>query len=124
MHKQILERTPDGKEKAPQVIKEEINNSNPNAPSKSSSSTPSSSSADASNTTFAHLLALGQMQNIAAGGHGNDAVDVQSLAGHKFGLPTLPLESQNHMKHRYDPLVEQVTNLLMRDGKKSAAQRV
>lgn len=109
---QILERTPEGKDKAPQVIKEEIN-----TPSKSASS------AEVEKTTFAHLLALGQMENIAAGGHGNDAVDIESV-GHKFGLPALPLESQNHMKHRYDPLVEQVTNLLMRDGKKSAAQRV
>lgn len=60
------------------------------------------------------------MQNIAAGGHGNDAVKL----GHKHGLPTLPLPSKNNLNHRYDPLVEQVTNLLMRDGKKSVAQRV
>ena len=44
--------------------------------------------------------------------------------GHTFGLPELPLQSQLHMKHRYDPVVQQVTNLLMRDGKLSKAQRV
>lgn len=44
--------------------------------------------------------------------------------GHIFGLPELPLPSTSHIKHRYDPLVHQVTNLLMQDGKLSKAQRV
>ncbi|KAL9103585.1 MAG: hypothetical protein Q9163_001387 [Psora crenata] len=43
--------------------------------------------------------------------------------GHVFGLPTLPLPSKMHLKRRYDPIVHQVTNLLMRDGKLSNAQR-
>ena len=103
---QILERTEEGKDKAPGIIKEEINGG---------------AKADAADSTsFASLLALGQMENIAAGGHGNDAVTI----GHKFGLPTLPIPSTNNLKHRYDPLITQVTNLLMKDGKKSVAQRV
>ena len=44
--------------------------------------------------------------------------------GYKFELPELPLPKNAHIKYRYDPLIEQVTNLLMRDGKKSVAQRV
>lgn len=44
--------------------------------------------------------------------------------GHIFGLPELPLPSTSNLKHRYDPVVEQVTNLMMKDGKKSVAQRV
>jgi small subunit ribosomal protein S7 len=44
--------------------------------------------------------------------------------GLKFEAPTLPLPKDGHVKHRYDPVVEQVTNLLMRHGKKSVAQRV
>lgn len=44
--------------------------------------------------------------------------------GLKFGMPTLPLPKDGHVKHRYDPVVDQVTNLLMRHGKKSIAQRV
>ena len=44
--------------------------------------------------------------------------------GHIFGLPTLPLPSGSHMKHRYDPVVTQVTKLIMQDGKLSVAQRV
>ena len=44
--------------------------------------------------------------------------------GHIFGLPSLPLPSKMHLKHRYDPVVHQVTNLLMESGKLSIAQRV
>ncbi|KAL5116400.1 hypothetical protein ACEQ8H_005748 [Pleosporales sp. CAS-2024a] len=42
--------------------------------------------------------------------------------GLKFEMPSLPLPKDGHVKHRYDPLVEQFTNLLMRHGKKSIAQ--
>jgi small subunit ribosomal protein S7 len=57
-------------------------------------------------------------------------VDVQAATtlpqtpGLKFEMPTLPLPKDGHVKHRYDPVVEQVTNLLMRHGKKSVAQSV
>lgn len=57
-------------------------------------------------------------------------VDIQStstaatVSGLKFEMPTLPLPKDGHVKHRYDPVVEQVTNLLMRHGKKSVAQSV
>lgn len=43
--------------------------------------------------------------------------------GHKFPLPALPLTPGSHKDYRYDPVVQQVTNLIMRDGKKSVAQR-
>lgn len=42
---------------------------------------------------------------------------------HKFPLPTLPLPPRANHEHRYDPVVEQITNLLMQDGKKATAQR-
>ncbi|KAF2276926.1 30S ribosomal protein-like protein S7 [Westerdykella ornata] len=45
------------------------------------------------------------------------------VPGTKFGLPSLPLPQGSHVKHRYDPVVDQVTNLLMRHGEKSVAQR-
>jgi small subunit ribosomal protein S7 len=60
------------------------------------------------------------MENIAAGGHGTDPVSL----GHKYGLPELPLSPTSNLKYRYDPVVSQVTNLLMKDGKLSVAQRV
>ncbi|SPQ26833.1 f3c73c71-ba10-44dd-b416-81854bab44d0 [Thermothielavioides terrestris] len=46
-----------------------------------------------------------------------------ALEGHKFGLPELPLPPQKHIKHRYNEVVEQITRLLMRDGKLAKAQR-
>jgi len=44
--------------------------------------------------------------------------------GHKFGLPSLPLASNRNLHHRYEPIVEQLTGLLIRHGKKGVAQRV
>lgn len=80
--------------------------------------------ADASDSTsFANLYALGQIQNISEGGHGTDDVDINEI-GHKFGLPNLPLSPTSNLHHRYDAVVDQVTNLLMKHGKLSVAQRV
>lgn len=45
-------------------------------------------------------------------------------SGHNFDLPALPLQANMHLKYRYAPIVKQVTNLLMKDGKLSVAQRV
>ena len=77
----------------------------------------------ADSTTFANLLSLGQLESIAAGGHGTDPVTVDTV-GHRYGLPELPLPKNANFKYRYDPVVSQVTNLLMKDGKLSVAQRV
>lgn len=52
-----------------------------------------------------------------------ESADVQNQ-GHIFGLPDLPLPSTSTLKRRYDPVIHQVTNLLMQDGKLSKAQRV
>jgi small subunit ribosomal protein S7 len=45
--------------------------------------------------------------------------------GHKFPLPERPLGPNENFqdKYRYDAVVNQVTNLIMQDGKKAAAQR-
>lgn len=52
------------------------------------------------------------------------AAAAPAVPGLKFEMPALPLPKDGHIKHRYDPVVDQVTNLLMRHGKKSVAQRV
>lgn len=44
--------------------------------------------------------------------------------GHKFGLPRRPWPEGINQKKRYHPVLEQITRLLMRDGKLSVAQRV
>lgn len=43
---------------------------------------------------------------------------------HNFDLPELPLGPREHFRYRYDPVVKQITMLLMRDGKLATAQRV
>jgi small subunit ribosomal protein S7 len=44
--------------------------------------------------------------------------------GHKFGLPEAPLARTDNFRRRYNPVVEQLTKAVMRNGKLSAAQRV
>lgn len=44
--------------------------------------------------------------------------------GHKFGLPPRPYPAGFNLKQRFHPVLEQITRLLMRDGKLSVAQRV
>jgi small subunit ribosomal protein S7 len=65
-------------------------------------------------------LALDQLQMAS---YGLDPFD-PNLVGHKYGLPELPIAPNMRAKHRYDPVVEQMTRLIMRDGKLSKAQRV
>ncbi|KAL3423774.1 37S ribosomal protein S7, mitochondrial [Phlyctema vagabunda] len=99
---EILERDEEGKENAPEVIKEDIEN------------------AETESASTDNLLALAQMQAIA---NGSGRIMDPITEGHKFGLPELPIPSQNHMHHRYNEVVDQVTNLMMEHGKLSAAQR-
>ena len=44
--------------------------------------------------------------------------------GHIYGLPTLPLPRNLNIKQREDPVVEQVTKLILQSGKLSKAQSV
>jgi small subunit ribosomal protein S7 len=62
--------------------------------------------------------ALAQLEKAAAG---EDLYDEDP--GHKFGMPELPGKN-DQLQNRYPPVIEQVTKLLMRDGKLSVAERV
>jgi hypothetical protein len=45
--------------------------------------------------------------------------------GHKFPLPNrTDWKVTDHLRRRYDPVVNQMTRMLMRDGKLSVAQKV
>jgi small subunit ribosomal protein S7 len=110
---QIVKGDKAAQDKLPKVIKDKLK-SNGNA-------APKGSRSYSTMTT----------QTGGSGGLDMGLVDVQSVAttlpqtpGLKFEMPTLPLPKDGHVKHRYDPVVEQVTNLLMRHGKKSVAQSV
>ena len=97
----MLKRDEKGQEKAPQVIQHSMKASSPTGSRSYSTSA--------------------RRQQEAMIRFEDSGIETQ---GHKFGLPELPLQSNLNMKHRYDPVVHQVTNLLMRDGKLSVAQRV
>ncbi len=99
--RQILKRDEDAQEKAPKVVQEDIKPSAPKG-SRSYSTTARRPQDD--------LMRIEDAE-----------VETQGL---KFELPTLPLQSNANLKHRYDPVIMQVTNLLMKDGKLSVAQRV
>ena len=99
---QILKRDEKSQEKAPKIIQDDLKTSSPKGSRSYSTSIPRRAQA-----------AMIEPQS----------AEVQN-PGHIFGLPTLPIPSTSHLKHRYDPVVHQVTNLLMRDGKLSQAQRV
>ena len=106
---QMLQRDPDAKEKAPKVIKEDIKSSNPTG------------SRSYSTTTRRNAEVAAMDSNFPAGLP--DAV--KSGVGHKFGLPDVKaMPRTQHLKRRYDPVVDQVTKMLMRHGKLASAQRV
>ncbi|CCU75109.1 30S ribosomal protein S7 [Blumeria hordei DH14] len=78
-------------------------------------------------TAIANLLALGELQRVSDGENTEYSISTithdPAVEGHKFGLPELPIPKDANFKYRFDPIILQVTNLLMKDGKKSVAQR-
>jgi len=52
------------------------------------------------------------------------SIPPQPTAGLRYAPVTLPLPRNANLKHRYDPVAEQVTKLMMKDGKLSMAQKV
>ncbi|KAL9075873.1 MAG: hypothetical protein Q9161_001266 [Pseudevernia consocians] len=97
---EVLKRDEKSQEKAPKVLQEELRASSPKGSRSYSTSAPRRAQAMIK----------------------PESAEVQNQ-GHIFGLPELPLPSTSHLKRRYDPIVHQVTNLLMQDGKLSKAQR-
>ncbi|KAL8702175.1 MAG: hypothetical protein Q9224_000137 [Gallowayella concinna] len=97
---EILKRDEALQEKAPKVMQEQIQSSSPNGTRSFSTCTRSRQEAM---ITF-------------------EDSGLQT-PGHNFDLPALPLAANMHLKYRYAPIVKQVTNLLMRDGKLGVAQR-
>ncbi|KAK2049274.1 ribosomal protein S7 [Colletotrichum somersetense] len=70
---------------------------------------------------------LRDLEILASGGLLVNAEEVEVARpqppGYKFPLPKLPLPPHSHLKSRYHPVLDQMTNLMMRDGKKAQAQR-
>ncbi|KAL8705835.1 MAG: hypothetical protein Q9201_001058 [Fulgogasparrea decipioides] len=97
---EVLKRDEASQEKAPEVLKEQVQSTSPSGTRSFSTST--------------RRRQEGMISFEDSG---------VETSGHNFELPPLPLAANMHLKHRYAPIVKQVTNLLMRDGKLSVAQR-
>lgn len=107
---QILARDKEAQKNAPDVLKQDIKNKSPSGTR--SYSTSATRSASVELVQFEATQAVG-LEYPDAG------------LGHKFPLPDVSRwTKQNHLKHRYDPVLAQFTNMIMRHGKLSKAQRV
>lgn len=116
---EILKRDEKAQEKVPEVMKDDFKSSAPKgARSYSTSARRRAETQAIENPESPKIL---NSQTVAML---NARPSESSPPGQIFGLPELPPPGRSHLKHRYDPIVEQVTNLLMQDGKKSIAQRV
>ncbi|EXJ63892.1 hypothetical protein A1O7_00227 [Cladophialophora yegresii CBS 114405] len=126
---EILQRDKDAQEKAPEVLKQDIKTKSSNG-----TNTPSSGSRSFSTSARRNSLEL-QPRSGSDGPPPSDTAQFQGTRivgleypdaglGHKFPIPDLkPLGKGVNFKKRYDPVVEQVTRSLMKDGKLSRAQK-
>jgi small subunit ribosomal protein S7 len=112
---QILQGDKEAQEKAPKVLKDDIKNK---------SSAPSGTR---SFSTSARRPVEAQAQELAQF-KGTEIIGLEypdAGFGHKFALPDIrSMTKLDNFKKRYDPVVDQVTKSLMRDGKLSKAQSV
>ncbi|KAL8960624.1 MAG: hypothetical protein Q9193_002702 [Seirophora villosa] len=97
---EILKRDEESQEKAPKVMQEQVQ-----------------STSAKGTRSFSTSARPRQEAMVSSQDSGVEA------SGHIFDLPSLPLPANMHFKYRHAPIVKQVTNLLMRDGKLSVAQR-
>ena len=108
-----MERDKDAQKKAPEVLKQDIKSGGPGAgQARFFSTTARRPAAEAQLAQFQDTMAVG-LEYPDAG------------LGHKFPLPDMDKwKPTDHLRRRYDPVIDQVTKSLMRDGKLSAAQKV
>ncbi|EME45250.1 hypothetical protein DOTSEDRAFT_43622 [Dothistroma septosporum NZE10] len=129
----ILKNEEDTRQTAPQVMKDDANKGKdgPKPGTRPFSTlarrqvelTPVSASSEPLDSSMLPTAAEQADSDTKLDASSNLPVSQQGGPGHKYPLPELPLYQQLHKDHRYDPVVQQVTNLLMQDGKKSVAQR-
>ncbi|KAI5362530.1 putative ribosomal protein S5/S7 [Septoria linicola] len=121
----ILKEEKDIRKNAPQVMKEDAKAGNTTKPQTRSFSTYARRRAEVESSSSSAAEIEQAFDANAAAEYTATATTPSSAEpkGHKFALPPIPLPRELVKDHRYDPVVTQVTNLLMKDGKKSVAQR-
>jgi len=109
---EILQRDKEAQEKAPKVLQEDMKRS-------------SAPSGTRSFSTSARRPVEAQAQELAQF-RGTEIIGLEypdAGFGHKFALPDIrSMTKLDNFKKRYDPVVDQVTKSIMRDGKLSKAQ--
>ena len=108
-----MERDKDAQKNAPDILKSEIKNGGAGQGQSRSFSTSARRPAEETQMVeFQESRAVG--------------LDYPDAGlGHKFPLPDMEnWKATDHLRRRYDPVVDQVTKSLMRDGKLSVAQKV
>ncbi|KAL9091675.1 MAG: hypothetical protein Q9165_004751 [Trypethelium subeluteriae] len=99
---EVLQGDQSAQEKMPKVVKDEIKSSSPKG--------------SRSFSTSARRPAEAILQTTAA-------QQEPAIPGTESLIPGIRIPADYRLRQRYDPLVHQVTNLLMRDGKLGVAQR-
>lgn len=117
-----MERDASGEaqDKAPEVIKQKMESSgSAGAGQKRSYSTSARRNAtEVQSSQSSDLVHFNQTM-----AHGLEYPDAG--LGHKFPLPDVSaIPRSDHLKRRYDPILDQVTKAMMRHGKLSVAQKV
>ncbi|KLJ13621.1 hypothetical protein EMPG_11457 [Blastomyces silverae] len=123
----ILKRDKDALKNAPKVLRDQLSSSSSSSSSGSSGSRSFSTSARSRQFDMKQMSAgendasIAAVENMIAAATEQKHEQVMQ-AGLKYEVPeTLP--RSEHLRHRYDPLLDQFTKMLMRHGKLSAAQK-
>lgn len=120
----ILKRDKDFQDKAPEVLKQEMNTGQKR--SYSTSARRLSEGALESSSGGSDVMPPSMLQSVQFDGTRANGLQYPDAGlGHKFPLPDMDnWKNTDHLRRRYDPVVDQVTKAIMRDGKLSVAQKV
>ncbi|EAS33961.3 30S ribosomal protein S7 [Coccidioides immitis RS] len=114
---EILKRDKDALKNMPKVLRDEIAAKN-NSGSRSFSTYTRQRQQDMQNSVV-EPSAAAVAEMIAAAGE----IATLEKKGYKFDPPSTDLPRSENLKRRYEPLVDQFTKMLMKDGKLSLAQK-
>lgn len=129
---EILSRDKEAQKNAPQVLKKDIKQSTGAGGQKRSFST---SARRCQTEVYGSSTGDALPESMLVSSSANPATFEETRAvglqypdagpGHKFPLPnTEQWQITDHLRRRYDPVVDQFTKMIMRDGKLARAQKV